>query len=147
MHRPPFRADHIGSLLRPPALRQAYRAFNDRALDEACFVAAGYMVHECLAVADELAKNGKRATVIDAYSLPLNTRGILDIAAKSGGRIITVEDNYTGGLDAELALAAADAGGIKVHAIYVTNIPKSGREPADVLDYVHVGRKAILEAV
>src|ERR1700685_2409479 len=40
MHRPPFRADHIGSLLRPPALRQAYRAFNDRALDESGFVAA-----------------------------------------------------------------------------------------------------------
>jgi 5-methyltetrahydropteroyltriglutamate--homocysteine methyltransferase len=40
MHRPPFRADHIGSLLRPPALRQAYRAFNEGALDEASFVAA-----------------------------------------------------------------------------------------------------------
>jgi 5-methyltetrahydropteroyltriglutamate--homocysteine methyltransferase len=40
MHRPPFRADHIGSLLRPPALRQAYRAFNEHALDEAGFVAA-----------------------------------------------------------------------------------------------------------
>jgi 5-methyltetrahydropteroyltriglutamate--homocysteine methyltransferase len=40
MHRPPFRADHIGSLLRPPALRQAYRAFNDGTLDEAGFVAA-----------------------------------------------------------------------------------------------------------
>src|ERR1051325_3447562 len=24
--RPPFRADHIGSLLRPPALRQAFRS-------------------------------------------------------------------------------------------------------------------------
>ena len=31
------------------------------------FVAAGYMVHECLKAADELAKNGKKATVIDAY--------------------------------------------------------------------------------
>jgi len=40
MHRPPFRADHIGSLLRPPALRQAYRAFNDRTIDEAGFIAA-----------------------------------------------------------------------------------------------------------
>jgi 5-methyltetrahydropteroyltriglutamate--homocysteine methyltransferase len=40
MHRPPFRADHIGSLLRPPALRQAYRAFNERTLDEAGFIAA-----------------------------------------------------------------------------------------------------------
>jgi 5-methyltetrahydropteroyltriglutamate--homocysteine methyltransferase len=40
MHRPPFRADHIGSLLRPQALRQAYRAFNERSLDAAGFVAA-----------------------------------------------------------------------------------------------------------
>ena len=38
MQRPPFRADHIGSLLRPQALRQAYRAFNDHLLDEAGFV-------------------------------------------------------------------------------------------------------------
>ncbi len=67
------------------------------------FVSAGYMVHECLKAADELAKSGKKAGVIDAYGLPLKDNGILDIAAKSGGRIITVEDNYTGGLDAELA--------------------------------------------
>jgi 5-methyltetrahydropteroyltriglutamate--homocysteine methyltransferase len=40
MHRPPFRADHVGSLLRPAALRQAYRAFNEHALDEAGFRAA-----------------------------------------------------------------------------------------------------------
>jgi len=40
MHRPPFRADPIGSLLRPPALRQAYRAFNDGSLDRAGFMAA-----------------------------------------------------------------------------------------------------------
>jgi 5-methyltetrahydropteroyltriglutamate--homocysteine methyltransferase len=40
MNRPPFRADHIGSLLRPQALRQAYRAFNERTLDAAGFIAA-----------------------------------------------------------------------------------------------------------
>jgi 5-methyltetrahydropteroyltriglutamate--homocysteine methyltransferase len=40
MHRPPFRADHIGSLLRPPALRQAFRAFAAGNLDEAGFIAA-----------------------------------------------------------------------------------------------------------
>jgi len=40
MHRPPFRADQIGSLLRPPALRQAFRAFATGDLDEARFVAA-----------------------------------------------------------------------------------------------------------
>ena len=112
------------------------------------FVSAGYMVHECLRAADELAKSGKKAGVIDAYSLPLKDSGILDIAAKSGGRIITVEDNYTGGLDSEIAEQIAAAGAsIKLKALYVHNIPKSGREPQDVLDYLQLGYKAIVAAV
>jgi 5-methyltetrahydropteroyltriglutamate--homocysteine methyltransferase len=40
MHRPPFRADHIGSLLRPPPLRQAFRAFSAGKLDCERFAAA-----------------------------------------------------------------------------------------------------------
>jgi transketolase len=111
-------------------------------------VAAGYMVHECLDVADQLAKSGKKATVIDAYSLPLKTDEILAIAQKSGGRIITVEDNYTGGLDAEIATAIANKGAaIRLKNLFVHHVPKSGREPSDVLDYLSLGAKQILEAV
>ncbi len=112
------------------------------------FVSAGYMLHECLKAADELAKNGKKATVIDAYSIPLKTDGILDIAQKSGGLIVTVEDNYSGGLDAELGSAAAARGaGIKVKSLFVRRIPKSGREPQDVLQYLDLDVNAILKAV
>jgi transketolase len=111
-------------------------------------VAAGYMVHECLKAADELAKMGKKATVVDAYGLPLKDAGILDIAARSGNRIITVEDNYSGGLDVELASQIAEKGaGIKLKALFVHQIPKSGREPQEVLDYLGLGVKAILAAV
>jgi 5-methyltetrahydropteroyltriglutamate--homocysteine methyltransferase len=35
--RPPFRADHIGSLLRPPALRHAFREVHERRMDAATF--------------------------------------------------------------------------------------------------------------
>jgi 5-methyltetrahydropteroyltriglutamate--homocysteine methyltransferase len=35
--RPPFRADHVGSLLRPPALRQAFRQHGAKALSDAEF--------------------------------------------------------------------------------------------------------------
>ena len=35
--RPPFRADHIGSLLRPAGLRHAFRDFNERRIGEAEF--------------------------------------------------------------------------------------------------------------
>lgn len=40
MDRPPVRADHIGSLLRPAQLRQAFRAFHSGETDEATFAAA-----------------------------------------------------------------------------------------------------------
>jgi len=112
------------------------------------FVTAGYMVHECLKAADELAKAGKKAAVIDAYSLPLQTKGILEIAQKSGGTIVTVEDNYTGGLDAEIAMAIATTGaGVKLKSLFVHQIPKSGREPSDVLEYLGLGVKQIVAAV
>ncbi|MGD1277714.1 MAG: transketolase [Tepidisphaeraceae bacterium] len=111
-------------------------------------VAAGYMVLECLKAADELAKSGKKATVIDAYGLPLKDNGILDIAARSGGRIVSVEDNYAGGLESELAAQIAAAGAkLTLKALYVKQIPKSGREPQELLDYLHVGSKAILAAI
>jgi transketolase len=111
-------------------------------------VSAGYMVWECLKVADELAASGKKATVIDAYGLPLKDRGIIDIAAKCGGRIVSVEDNYTGGLDAELAGQIASTGAaIKLTALVVKQIPKSGREPQDVLEYLHLDAKSILKAI
>ena len=115
---------------------------------DVCFVSAGYMVHECLAVADELAKSGRKATVIDAYSLPLKADDVLRIAARSGGTIVTVEDNYTGGLDAELAIAIANNGDeITLRNLYVQRLPKSGKEPEDVLKFVGLDRKRILEAV
>jgi transketolase len=115
---------------------------------DGCMVSAGYMVHECLKVADELAKNGRKVTVIDAYSMPLKTDKILEIAARSGGKIVTVEDNYTGGLDAEIAIAIANRGDdLTLKNMYVTQIPKSGREPDDVLNYLGLGFKSILKAM
>ena len=111
-------------------------------------VAAGYMVHECLKVADELKKAGKNATVIDAYSMPLKTDEILKIAQRNGGLIVTVEDNYTGGLDAELAIAITNAAAdVRLRNVVVRRLPKSGREPDEVLEYCNVGTRAILDAV
>ena len=86
--------------------------------------------------------------MIDAYSLPLDTEEVLKVAARSGGQVVTVEDNYTGGLDAELAIAIATADDdFTLKNLYVRNLPKSGKEPDDVLAFVGVDRKAILEAV
>jgi transketolase len=116
--------------------------------DHACLVSAGYMVHECLKAADELAKQGRKVSVIDAYGLPLKVDGVLDLAARSGGHIVTVEDNYPGGLDAEIATAIATRGDeITLTPLTVRNIPKSGREPADVLAYCHLSVADIVKAI
>ena len=109
------------------------------------FAAAGYMVHECIKACEE---EGLDATVVDCYSLPMETDKLLGIAEKTNGKIVSVEDNYTGGLDAEIAMAMAHTGaGMKLQNLYVDRVPKSGRTPEAVLDYLHLDAKAIAKAI
>jgi len=109
--------------------------------------ASGYLVHSCLKAADRLAAQGVAAAVVDAYALPLDTGPVLDLAGP-GGIILSVEDNYVGGLGSELAEAAAAAGSgaPQVQALAVRNIPKSGRTAEDVLAYVHLSVDEIVAA-
>jgi transketolase len=96
-------------------------------------VASGYLVHSCLEAAAELERRGVAATVVDAYSLPLDAKTILEM----GAAILAVEDNYTGGLGSELAEAsAALVAPVTVESLGVRRLPKSGRSADDVLDYV-----------
>ncbi|HWL93359.1 MAG TPA: transketolase, partial [Phycisphaerae bacterium] len=69
-------------------------------------VSSGYMVHVCREAVAQLARAGLTCTLIDAYSFPLRTAPILAEARKTDGRILSVEDNYSGGLAAALAEAA-----------------------------------------
>ena len=108
--------------------------------------ACGYMVHSCLEAADTLSKQHRvEATVVDAYSLPLDRARYWRWRVRAL-TIITVEDNYVGGLGSELAEAAASAGDEAPHvqALCVHNIPKSGRTPEDVLAYVHLSVEEIV---
>ena len=108
--------------------------------------ASGYMVHSCLKVAKTLAEQGVEATVVDGYCLPFNANDLLTLAENHGGRILTVEDNYVGGLASEIAEAAAKHGKIKVDSLYVRNLPKSGKTPEDVLAYCHLSEADIVAA-
>lgn len=114
--------------------------------DNLTIVSSGYMVHEVLAVADELKASGTEVNVFDAYALPLETGAILDAARKSGGAVLVVEDNYCGGWHAEIAEAAAKAGDVKVEGVLATRMPKSAKSATEVFDYVGVGRAEIAAA-
>ncbi len=110
------------------------------------FVTAGYMVHECLRAADKL--GGKKASVIDAYGMPMQAEKVIEFAQKHGGKVVVVEDNYTGGLDAEVAIAVAKTrSDVTVKSLNVNMIPKSGRTPEDVLKYLSLDADTIAAAV
>ncbi len=111
-------------------------------------VGSGYLVHSCLEAADKLSARGTEVAVVDAYSLPMDTSSVLAMA-RPGGIVLTVEDNYVGGIGSELAEAAAamSGGAPQVRALTVRNIPKSGRTPEDVLAYVHLSVDEIVGAV
>jgi transketolase len=110
-------------------------------------VGTGYLVHSCLRAAETLQQRGLAAAVVDAYALPLDAAPVLALARNAGAPILTVEDNYVGGIGSELAEAAAEAKDApRLGMLTVRNIPKSGRTAEDVLAYVHLSVAEIVEA-
>ncbi len=103
--------------------------------DAITLVSAGYMVHVCKQAMEELAAGGVRCTLIDAYSFPLRCAPILAASAKTGSRILSVEDNYVGGLGGALAEAAAAQGGVRVWSMTCRKIPKSAKTTDQIMAY------------
>ncbi len=108
-------------------------------------VSCGYMLHVVLQAADRLADQGVRCNIFDAYTFPLDATPILAAARSAGGAILTVEDNYLGGLQAEIAEASSALGGIRVEGLTAKRIPKSAKSPEEVFEYVGVGLQQIIE--
>jgi transketolase len=109
-------------------------------------VSSGYMLHTVLEAAGQLERHGITCNVFDAYTFPLDATPILRAARGSGGAILTVEDNYLGGLHAELAEAAAETSDVRVRGLTVRRIPKSARTAGEVFSHVGVGLAEIVEA-
>ena len=69
-------------------------------------------------------------------------------AQASGGRVVTVEDNYGAGFGSEVAEALMEhSGGFMVKQMYVKRIPKSGRSADDLMRYVGLSAEDIVGAV
>lgn len=96
--------------------------------------ASGYMVHEANRTLDALDKIGIDATLVDLYSLPFDTDKFLDLAQANNGMILTIEDNYAGGIGSSVADALTEDGGsFTLQQMCVTRIPKSSRSADEAL--------------
>jgi transketolase len=108
--------------------------------EDLAIVASGYMVHVARKAAAQLEETaGLSVSLIDAYSMPLETEEILRIGDDCRGQILVVEDNYIGGIADELTAAAAASDlGVAVNSMFVRDIPKSGKTPEEILQMVHL---------
>ena len=103
--------------------------------DDVAIIGAGITLHEGLKAADELAKNGVKARVIDLYSVkPVDVETLRAAAEATGGRFVTAEDHWPeGGLCEAVLSAFADAEERPlVVQLAVRDMPTSGK-PAELL--------------
>ena len=107
--------------------------------------ASGYAVHEALQARTALSEEGIRAGLVDLYSLPFDGEAIAQSAQASGGRVVTVEDNYGAGFGSEVVEALMEHGGsFRIKQMYVKRIPKSGRSADDLMTYVGLSAEDIV---
>jgi transketolase len=114
--------------------------------DALTVVSSGYMVHVVRKALEQVAKDGIKCTLVDAYCLPFDAKPILAAAGRTNRLILTVEDNYAGGLWSAVAEAAAEQGHTRVVGMTAKRIPKSGT-PQDVLKFVGVSPEDIADRI
>lgn len=109
--------------------------------------ACGYMVHEASKAVDLLDKAGISATLIDMYSIPFDEEKLLDIIGANNGYVLSLEDNYGGGLGSAIADALTESGdAFTLHQLHVRRIPKSAKTPEEMLQMCGLTAQDIVKA-
>ncbi|CAG4990904.1 unnamed protein product [Parnassius apollo] len=122
--------------------------------DRVLLVGAGVTLHEALAAAAALQKEGIEARVMDPFTVkPLDEAAVQKHAKAVGGRVVVVEDHYqAGGLGEAVMSALAMERDVVVKHIFVRGVPRSG-PPTALLDmfglsapHITAAAKALLNA-
>jgi transketolase len=98
--------------------------------DAVTLIGAGVTLHECLRAAEQLARDGIPARVIDLYSIkPIDADALVEAAEATGGRVVVAEDHHPeGGLGSAVAAALLEAGvqQLRLAHLSVSALPGSG---------------------
>lgn len=109
-------------------------------------VASGYTVHEANKALEGLDKAGVSATLVDLYSIPFDSDKLLDLANAHEGIVLTVEDNYGASIGSAVADAMTESGeGFQLEQMCVRRIPKSAREPEQIMTMCGLNHEAIVQ--
>ena len=116
--------------------------------DHVTLAGAGVTLHNCLAAADQLGRDGIRARVLDLYSVkPIDTQALLDAASATGDRLVVAEDHYpAGGIGSAVLEAFNDAGHpVRISHLAVRDLPGSGT-PEQLMKAAGISADRIAEA-
>jgi transketolase len=116
--------------------------------DQITLIGAGVTLHNCLAAADQLGRDGITARVVDLYSVkPIDTETLLASAAATGGRLVVAEDHYpAGGIGGAVLEAFNDAGHpVHVEHLAVRDLPGSGT-PQELMEAAGISAGQIAQA-
>jgi transketolase len=110
-------------------------------------IGAGVTLHESLAAAEALAREGISARVIDLYSVKPIDVDALEKAAVETGAIVTAEDHWPAGGLGEAVMAALAEHGQRplLRRLAVEIMPSSGK-PEELLSAAHIDTEAITAA-
>jgi transketolase len=110
-------------------------------------IGAGVTLHEALAAAEALAREGISARVIDLYSVKPIDVDALEKAAVETGAIVTVEDHWPAGGLGEAVMAGLAEHGQRplLRRLAVEIMPSSGK-PEELLNAAHIDADAIAGA-
>ncbi|HEY1347169.1 MAG TPA: transketolase, partial [Streptosporangiaceae bacterium] len=104
--------------------------------DQVTLIGAGVTLHNCLAAADQLGRDGIAARVLDLYSVkPVDTEALLAAAAATGDRLVVAEDHYPeGGIGGAVLEAFSNADHpVDLAHLAVRGLPGSGT-PAELME-------------
>jgi transketolase len=116
--------------------------------DQVTLIGAGVTLHNCLAAADELDRDGIRARVVDLYSVkPIDTETLVEAAEATDGRLVVVEDHYpAGGLGGAVLEALNDADHpVHIAHLAVRGLPTSGT-PAELMEAAGISAGQVVQA-
>jgi transketolase len=116
--------------------------------DQVTLVGAGVTLHNCLAAADQLGRDGVAARVVDLYSVkPIDTATLVTAATATGDRLVVVEDHYpAGGIGSAVLEALNDAGHpARIVHLAVRGLPGSGT-PAELMDAAGISTGHVVQA-
>ncbi|MDV6979371.1 transketolase [Mycobacterium intracellulare] len=125
---------------------QTVRSSDD---DQVALIGAGVTVHQCVAAAESLHRDGIAARVIDMYSIkPIDVQTLSEAVRDTRGRLVVAEDHHPeGGLGSAVleALAELQSSPLRLVHLAVRAIPGSGT-PAELLANAEIDGPSIERA-